>query len=211
MSNGQPAEAYPLYWPESWTRTAPHKRQRAAYKVSPGRAMDDLQAELRRFNALYVVISSNIPLRLDGLPRANSMDRLYDDPGVAVYFSRYDETSREHIPHVMACDRWDLVHHNMRAVGQTIEAMRTIERTGALELLNRAFEGFKALPPAEKPKRPWWEVFGLQKEGTSLLVVEAVYKARAQETHPDKGGDEDAFKELGQALEDAKVDLEEAR
>lgn len=201
----QPAEAFPLYWPESWTRTKPYKRRRAPYKVKPGRALDDLRAELRRFNASHVVISSNIPLRIDGLPRANSMDRHYEDPGVAVYFSL--RTGQEMVQHVLACDRWRAVHHNVRAIGLTIEAMRQIQRTGALELLNRAFEGFKALPPAEKPRRSWWEVMGLNREAATIEVVEAVWRQRARTAHPDGGGTEEAIQELNLAMEDARKDL----
>ncbi len=49
------------------------------------RARDDLVAELRRFGAKDVVLSTSVPLRLDGLPLAAA--RQPDDPGVAVYFS----------------------------------------------------------------------------------------------------------------------------
>jgi len=197
------AEAFPLYWPEGWDRTK--RRRPGPYKVTFGAALNDLRDELKRFNARYPVISANVPLRNDGLPKVSSVGdgtRFSGDPGVAVYFRRRDQEF------VFACDKYLHPRDNMRAVFQTINALRTIERCGVTELTQRAFAGFKALPPPEKPKRPWWDVFGLRREDATIEVVQAVYKARSRKAHPDFAKDDgEAMKELNEALTEAKKDL----
>ena len=81
------AQAYPLQWPAGWPRTPSAKREtdsRFGGKggLTMGRARDQLVAELHRLGAGSIVISSNVPLRPDGLPYAET--RRLDDPGVAV-------------------------------------------------------------------------------------------------------------------------------
>jgi hypothetical protein len=46
-------------------------------------------------------------------------------------------------PLVIACDSYTKVRWNMRACGATVEALRTIQRHGATELLERAFTGLR--------------------------------------------------------------------
>ena len=51
-------------------------------------------------------------------------------------------------------------------------------------------------PVADDPYR----VLGLH-SGASMRVVKAAYRALAQETHPDKGGDPERFKKVQEAYE----------
>ncbi|HET9627510.1 MAG TPA: J domain-containing protein, partial [Kofleriaceae bacterium] len=59
-------------------------------------------------------------------------------------------------------------------------------------------------PRAPRPRpidpRSAWEVLGLA-TGASLAEVKAAFRARALATHPDHGGDADAFRALYQAYE----------
>lgn len=77
---------YPLAWPVGWPRT----RQPESSRFDPrgdrsfATARDALIAELERLGAASIILSTNIPLRKDGLPRASS--RQPEDRGVAVYF-----------------------------------------------------------------------------------------------------------------------------
>ena len=91
------AEAYPLHWPEGWKRTS--YRIRSKFKTGFGAARNLLFAELDRMGASKVIVSTNIPLRNDGLPRAN-MRPDGGDTGVAVYFQRKGK------PVVFACDKY---------------------------------------------------------------------------------------------------------
>ena len=191
------AEAFPLYWPDGWPRAK--YRDQARYKVSFNRARVELERALRLMGAANLVLSSNVPLRLDGLPYAGEADRHHKDPGVAVYFSWKKE------PWVIACDQWDRVKDNLRAVGLTVEAMRMIERTGATELLKRAFSGFKSLPARGETtsSRAWWDVIGCDAE-EDLDEIKAAYRRVAAQIHPDAGGSESAMTELNQAMQQAK-------
>src|SRR5580698_11092428 len=79
------AEAFPLQWPEGWPRTPWRGKSRFGRNLGFAETKK-LLSELRLLGARSVVISSNVPLRNDGLPYASESNRKYDDPGVAVYF-----------------------------------------------------------------------------------------------------------------------------
>ena len=165
-------EAFPLRWPDGWPRTPAARRSpgnqfgkvhttyrdghsyKSKGRLTPGVAYDGLIAELQRLGAKNVVVSSNVPTRLDGSMRANAADRRYDDPGVAIYFSLKSRAT------VMAQDAYLGIAENMRSLSLAIDAMRSLERHGGGTMMTRAFDGFAALPPpaGSKPTRPWWDV-----------------------------------------------------
>jgi len=77
-------EAFPLAWPEGWTRTLiNHREKRGAWKRTALQYRTELEKELSRMKARNVVITSNVRPELFG--RSGQEPR---DPGVAVYFSR---------------------------------------------------------------------------------------------------------------------------
>jgi len=197
-------EAYPLQWPDGWDRTPPEKRGRSRYQVTTDRATRDLVESLRLLGARRgsIVISTNIPVRKDGLPFSNY--RTPDDAGVAVYWITSANAER-----VMACDRWYGVHENIRAIGLAVDGLRAIDRAGASQIMDRAYSAFGALPPAPGAAvvRPWWEVLGFPQdllEALSTPVVEARYRELAKRHHPDVGGKPEALRELTQALDQAR-------
>lgn len=209
-----PAEAYPLAWPPGRPRTPAHKRTRAKFhvqkrepwSVNPARTVTRkegitlaaatrmLMAELGRLGAKAVVLSTNVKLRLDGLPYSGQ--RQPDDPGVAVYFTK-DKRQL-----CFACDRWDRVEDNLVAVAKTIEALRGIDRWGTGDMVQAAFTGFQAIE-ARPAKRAWWVVLGVV-EGDSTTWVESRYRKLALEHHPDKGGDTATMAEINGAYDDFK-------
>lgn len=194
-------DAYPLVWPDGWPRTK-YPQRNTRYKVTDGHARGDLIDELTRLNARDFVLSSNIPVRLDGLPYANH--RQPDDPGVAVYW--IDRKSR---PWTIACDAWDRVSHNMRAIYYAVAGIRQIERSGASQLLERAYTGFRALPAEAGMGAGWWrQVLAFQEhEPLTREKVEAKYRALAAERHPDRGGTQDEMVLLNRAREAALMEV----
>jgi hypothetical protein len=201
-------EAYPLTWPVGWKRTDPHRRKTSEYKVDFGRARDEVVRELRLLGAVTstIVISSNIPTRRDGLPYSGMAEP--HDPGIAVYWSvrRYDRAASRDtlIERTIACDVWRRTRENMRALSLAIGALRMLERTGTSEILDRAFTGFAALPPASNGSRAWWEVLGFQSP-IALDVAEDAYRRGAREHHPDiAGGSHEMMVELNRAIEEAR-------
>lgn len=130
---------FPLYWPAGWPRVArpipsAFDKSRTVYQT-----IGFLLGELRRagVSPQSIRISSNVPLRLDGLPRSEK--RQPDDRGAAVYCLRRGEAL------VFACDKWDRVECNLYAIAKDVEAIRARLRWGVVSL-EQALKGNQALP-----------------------------------------------------------------
>lgn len=205
-------DAYPLQWPAGWQRTPETAREWGSFKGT----LDAIRRELlNEIDAIalgrdartrtirnYVVISTNFPLRRDGEIHAGAKEPT--DPGVAVYFKRKGKQV------CLACDKYDRVWKNMRAISKSIEAMRGIERWGSSQLLDRAFTGFAALP--EKTGPGFRDVLGIPaSQPLSEVVVMARFREQAKTAHPDAGGSHEAFAALSQAKDIALATLRAGR
>ena len=183
------ATAYPLHWPQGWPRTK--SKARARFDVSFAAARDGLVIELQRMGARYILLSSNIELRRDGLPYAATKEPA--DAGVSVYFQWKGKQM------TFACDRWDRVRDNVRAIGKTIEALRGIDRWGASDMMERAFSAFEALPaPGVPVVEKWWQTLGVSPDADAA-AINAAYRDKARRAHPDMGGTDDAMARLNAA------------
>jgi hypothetical protein len=168
--------ASPLYWPANQPRT--QVTEGSAFGIhSVDSQTQFILAELARMGvaSAQVKISTNVRLRKDGLPYSNSGQPY--DAGVAVWFQLNE------VEHVLACDKWHRLEHNMRAIAKHIEALRAQERWG-VGSLEQSFRGFVAI--AERVGRPWREVLGFAPESTpSLSQVKLAYRTAAKDRHPD--------------------------
>lgn len=191
------ATAYPLTWPPGWKRITSRTRAKFGKKgrgwrppeagggyegqqqLTIEQATRRVLGELKRFGIpdWNVIISTNLQLRLDGLPRSGQAAPR--DPGAAVYWK---DGKQERC---IAVDRYDRVADNLAAIAATLDAMRAIERHGGATILDRAFTGFTALPAPEQP----FQVLGVG-ANASREEVERAYRLLASEHHPDKGGDQ---------------------
>ena len=209
---------YPLNWPGGWRRTPEAQRRLARFNkkiLQPSstlggsgwlRASEVTIAEgtkrvLKQLSAFGVLegdamISTNLKVRLDGLPRSDQREP--DDPGVAVYWQRPDDTTHK----VMAIDRYDRIADNLAAIAATLEAMRAIERHGGAQILDRAFTGFEALPAPNDFRT----VLQLTEKATREQA-QARYRQLAKERHPDCGGTEAQMAELNWAWQTAQREL----
>jgi len=195
------AERYPLTWPTGQPRTPSHQRHDAAFKVDFARARNELLRSIDLLGGRGFVLSSNVALRQDGLPYANMPEP--QDPGVAVYFDR--RIGADLRPFVIACDTYCKVRWNMRAIGATVEALRSIQRHGASSMLEQAFTGFAALPPKRaKTGAPWWETLGVSVDADSETIRRR-YRELAQEHHPDRGGDASRMSAINVAFHESGV------
>jgi len=191
-------EAYPLSWPAGWRRTPADARTRARFNRREQQYSSASQITWTRKRELTVadsiartqtalesmglarddvVISTNLPTRLDGMPRSGAAAPA--DPGAAVYWTHGKATR------CMAIDRYDTVAGNLAAIAATLEHMRAIDRHGGAEILDRAFTGFTALPQPEQ----WWQVLGVTSRA-SRDEIDAAYRRLAMEHHPDRGGND---------------------
>ena len=196
---------YPLSWPAGWKRTTTRKRANfnsrketgASYRMKRqltiaegiGRVLDALQK--MGIPSYQVIISTNMPVRNDGLPYSGRKDP--DDPGAAVYWRPYGSDAQHKC---MAIDQYDRLADNLAAIAGTLDAMRAIERWGGADILDRAFQGFAALP--EYVSRGWFNVLGV-KDDTPHEEVELAYKKLRGKHHPDRGGDADIFQMIQEA------------
>lgn len=176
MTPSETITAFPLSWPTGWKRTSYRTRSRYGDRSIAG-ARAELVGELRLMGAKDVIISSNLELRNDGLPRSGQ--RQPSDTGVAVYFKRKGKNG------CFACDTWLAVEDNLWAIVLTIRALRQIDRAGASDMLDRAFTGFQALPA---PTVEWWQVLGVEPD-VADVIIRARYRELVKQHHPDAGGD----------------------
>lgn len=183
-------QAYPIQWPHSRPRTS--RRQESRFKVKPSTAFEEMMLELERFGAKNVVVSSNIPTRQDGTPYRDGLTEKMPDPGIAVYFNKGKRLV------CLPCDSYLRPWENVRAVGLSVAAFRSMERHGAHQVLDQAFEGFTALPSpdqaSETKSKGWWVVLGVSSSASKSMIIEA-YRDECRK----RGG---ATVELNQAKED---------
>lgn len=204
------ADAYPLYWPEQWPRTPPGARESTTrYKITFSDARDRVVRELKLLGATEIVLSTNIPLRRDGLPRMDVAEP--SDSGVALYWVERGKylagTGRhEQIPRVIACDHWRKVRDNMRAIGLAIEALRALKRSGATQVADKAFTGFAALP-AQAGASSWRKVLGFNGGPVSRADIEDAFKRAVRSAHPDLGGSHERMVELNAAYVAARTEV----
>jgi hypothetical protein len=211
-------KAYPLSWPEGWKRAkhrvrAQFKKQRepryengqtirqGTTRLAVSDAVKRVLGELGRMGVKDddIIISTNVRLRLDGLPRS---DEEPGDPGVAVYWQKKGWPTMR----TMAIDQYYRVADNLAAIAATLEAMRAIERHGGATILERAFLGFAALP--EKASQPWREVLGIEPSQTPTPdLIQSRFRALLKVHHPDVGGKDEDLLRITQARDAAMMEL----
>lgn len=171
-------DPYPLHWPDGWPRTG-YRAQSKFRVASFARERDSVVRQVRMLGGSEIVITSNLPIRNDGLPYANASEPA--DPGIAVWWRARDGSER-----VMACDRWRRYRDNIHAVSLSLAALRGLNRWGSSEIVERAFKGFAALPPAG---HDWRAVFP---DCRTLDDVKEAFRRAVGVAHPDKHGGNDA-------------------
>lgn len=207
----------PLCWPSWFPRTPASARTygRFGKKRNSGYGVESVTLAVARSRLLKqldmftkpgrtyrvpadsIIISSDLSVRNDGLPRSGQ--KKPSDPGVAVYFEL--DGKQRCIP----CDAYSRIEDNLAAVAATIEALRTLERHGS-QMFEAAFTGFDALPsPDHVMDRSWRDV--LEYYGQNIDEAQAIYLRKRKKAHPDHGGNTDAFSEVERAWGQAKEEL----
>lgn len=205
---------YPLAWPDGWRRLPESQRRNAQFKrkgsttsystnanITPWNGIERVIEQLRLMGVSRddLVISTNIPTRLDGLPRSDAREPA--DPGAAVYWNAGPGTPTQCI----GIDIYLRVADNLCGIAATLEALRAIERHGGAQVQERTFRGFQALA-AKTGNRPWREVLfpgAHPNEPITAVGVENAFRYLAKQEHPDVGGSHEAMAELNLAREEA--------
>jgi hypothetical protein len=199
----------PLCWPNHIGRTVPGARHRPQFQErSIAWATDYVLQEINRLNQRrwdhrdeHVIVSTNLRLKLDGLPHGTQPEP--SDTGVAVYFRlRFYRAGKSYErPCVLTCDKWCKVAFNLTAIAKDIEAQRARQRWGCTSI-EQAFQGYVAIP--EKcGGGSWWDVLGVKPTATKEEIV-AAQRLKAKSAHPDvAGGSHEKFSRLQEAYEQA--------
>lgn len=191
-------EAFPLAWPSHKTRTPHNARRYGRFKkddrwISRDQACRRVQDEVAKLGGAYLVVSSDVPIRRDGMPYSNRSVEP-DDPGVCVYFRLHGK------PYAMACDTYTKLAQNIAAVAAHIEATRQIERHGVATAAE-TLQAFTALPSPKKPH----EILGVS-AGAGADEVRKAWRAKITTAHPDQSGTHAAAAEIN-AARDAMLKL----
>ena len=215
-------QRHPLAWPESWKRTPAGARTRATFRTNETKTWTDA-ANVKRTatssKALTVagaiarlldqlerlgvapgdfVLSTNVPVRMNGLPYSDGKEPA--DPGAAVYF-RLNKQDR-----CLACDKWDRIADNVAAIAQHIDALRRIDRYG-VGTLDQVFAGYAALPAKGST---WRTTLGFAPDQVVTKAdIDLAVRARSRTAHPDvAGGSHDAMASLTAAKAEGVRELE---
>ena len=183
-------QPFPLAWPENVPRAV--RQTSSAFKTSLSGALNNVHKSLEMFgrdtgsSISSIVLSSNV----GGLEVKRPQD-----PGVAAWFL-WEKQLR-----CIAVDRYEKVEDNLQAIHHILEARRTEMRHGGLNIVRQTFKAFAALPgpKTSASRRQWFHVLGV-KQDDDIATLEAAYKKRAREAHPDAGGSSEAMSELNVAI-----------
>lgn len=209
-------QAYPLLWPAGWPRT-PFERQtsNSALRTSQfDAARKSIFNELKLLKASNIVLSTNVPLRADGMPYADAARRRMPDSGVAVYFQLRGKSMS------MARDAYTDISQNLRSLALAINYLRGLERHGGASMMERAFAGFTALPPpgggnsnvAFEEEIFWREELDMEDfddlaKVDQLALAESRYRTKAKTAHADAGGNNEKMIRLNLAIAQARNEL----
>lgn len=191
---------YPLQWPAGYDRTA--SPGYGGFKVDIEKADRELAQELERLGASSAYLSTDYELRMDGRPRR---DRPAKSEAATLHFVRNGQEL------MIPCDRFNSLRDNIRAIGLSLAAIRSMERYGTSQMMDRALSGFAALPASASGgtamvvEQPWHEILGVD-ASAPREVIDAAYKAMRKKTHPDMpGGSVEDFNRVTQAYKDAAL------
>jgi hypothetical protein len=179
---------------EAHTRVHTNTTYTVRRSLTVADARNRLDLELQRLGARDVLLSTNVQVRLDGLPRSGQGEPA--DAGAAVYFTLKGK------PRCLACDRWNRVADNIAAIAAHVYAIRAVDRYG-VGTLDQAFAGYAQLPPAPgQDGDPWWTVLNVS-PNASRDDVEAAYRDLAKKNHPDVGGSAELMARINRARDAA--------
>lgn len=133
--------------------------------------------------------------------------------GVKVIFDRAGKR------YVRECTRWESSLDNLRVIGLQIEYLyRALEvygiditETSFDQEFNNVFAGFLATPDDSAlllgdGSAKWWDVMGIKPDATREDIRNA-FRALSKVHHPDAGGNEEDFKRLRKAFDEAMKEV----
>lgn len=185
-------------WPESFPRTDPQKRKAypGGFRVTRSTAFGNVLDELATWQGVTDVQLESGAEHQKRNPNKPYANATFDDPGVVVYFTKEGEQM------AAACDRWDNPRDNAQDLYHYLHETRMQEQRGTVTAESE-YEKLR-LPAAGEDAvvgdLPPHAVLGVDRDASRSEIIEA-FRERVQETHPDKGGDEETHKRVLEARE----------
>jgi len=193
-----------LDWPDGFERTDADDRRRypGGFEVSRTTAFDSILEEIDKIDgAMNVRIETAAPHTAKH-PHRPYTDRDPDDTGVVAYYDREGQG------YAVACDRWDNLRDNARAIALYVDAKRAIERYG-VATVGSEFDT-QALPSGDEDDDvvaaapPPHEVLGVREDAPDA-VVKGAARSLKKDVHPDNDGSREQFQRVVEA-EEAMLD-----
>lgn len=187
-----------LDWPDGFERTEPEDRVRypGGFEVSRTRAFDSILEQIEKIDGAVNIRVETAAPHTSKHPHRPYQDREPDDPGVVAYYDREGQG------YAVACDRWDNLRDNARAIALYVDAKRAIERYG-VATVGSEFQT-QALPSGEDDaiagEPPPHEVLGVAPDADPGVIRAAARELKKQ-NHPDSGGDRGTFQRIVEAEE----------
>ena len=193
-------------WPGKPTPSQQQKDGR--FKASYAATLELLEKELCHLKAKDTVIQAYFELgqiRNDGWPRSSARPT---QPGVVLtYYVKGEAFS-------FPCDTYSWWEDNLRAIGLSLEALRTVNRYGVTQG-SEQYQGFKRLEaPVYKSKQDEAYEFIAKHSGATVqgarTDVDGCYRTAARKLHPDLGGSHELFVKLQEKISRASTELRTA-
>lgn len=190
-----------------WPYPETQRRRLRPFSASWLSTLRLLDREIRLLDGSAVIIAAGFrerDLRLtDGWPRADA--RQPDHPGVEISF---DSRHGRLVYATDVCDHWQ---HNVRSIALGLEALRAVDRFG-VSRRGEQYAGWRELPAGIAAEAPMDRtealdvVAGFLAPGDVLHPKDPESLRRAirravRRTHPDNGGDPEAFRRVQRARE----------
>lgn len=189
---------------QAWPGTKTRSRRISPFGVKYQRLLDDLERELRHVRARGIVIQAFVraeDIRNDGWPRSSAR---FFEPGIVLGFTMPDGSQIS-----FPCDTFTRWESNLRAISLTMTALRSIDRYGVTKR-SEQYKGWKKVsaPEAELRKDGQWaldhlaHLAGVESSAIrgNAVAMDLAYRAAAKRTHPDYGGNTEAFQLLQEAV-----------
>jgi len=187
-----------LDWPAEFERTPPEDREEysGGFRVTRSTAFQNVLDELATWDGVTDVqldSGAEHQKRNPNKPYARSS---FDDPGVVVRFNKDGEDM------AAACDRWDNPRDNAQDLYHYLHETRMQEQRGTVTAESE-YEKLR-LPSGEDDvtaaEPPATAVLGVDRDA-SAEEIQAAYRRRVKETHPDQGGSEEQLQRVRDAKE----------
>lgn len=141
-------------------------------------------------------------------PRGSRLTGWYQSPEDRTVTLRYKSKEGKEV--ILSMNSQDRAIDNLRVLWIAVEAIRMNEVRGIGGVLQEAYkqlsDGYEPVVIRGVPNTPW-ELLEIS-PNASLEVAEAAYRARARKLHPDTGDFEQQMKELNQAIEFIRKELQ---